>query len=463
MALPRPYPGTANLALPDPPSPAPTDAPPAPEGPETGAPGPDPTLVHLRVRLQGVLDALTILDGVAPEDDLLGPIRMACEALAPEVANPGAAVVPMFRRPLPDDLEGFERDLGRVEQAILAADAAIPMLLFRKRFDARDLPRPALARYAALLAANLGTDAERRDRVEMLVTRMVTVETPGGLVRLEDRSRVWSLLRQVTGARQMAPEARDRVLRYLADQGERLSHFKDSGALFEEGFYANVYGYKLALREQMLDPQVLYAIAWLNAAVTNFNRLHAPDSEAAIHARAKAVRQEVHGVFHLGRNLEQAATTQRFEVFRDQARAQARVQVLSAKGAGLSAARPARRAPLEIPWRRVVQVLAVGLVVFGGAQVVHQWRATHRYQQITEDQARALAPWVEAASRDPDDGTLLGTVDPALWQALAPRARRQAGEALAQDLSASGTLAALLTSNGHPVLQIDGGRVVYVQ
>ena len=85
---------------------------------------------------QGVLDALTILGRVAPEDDLLGPIRMACEALVPEVADPGAEVVPMSRRPLPGDLEGFERDLGRMEQAILAADAAVPMLVFRKRFDA---------------------------------------------------------------------------------------------------------------------------------------------------------------------------------------------------------------------------------------------------------------------------------------------------------------------------------------
>ena len=430
------------------------------------AAGPDPAVVRLRMRLQGVLDALTILGRVAPEDDLLGPIRMACEALVPEVADPGAEVVPMFRRPLPDDLEGFERDLGRVEQAILAADAAVPMLLFRKRFDARDLPRPALARYAALLAANLGTDAERRDRVEMLVTRMVTVETPGGLVRLEDRSRVWSLLRQVTGSRQMAPEDRDKVLGFLTEQGERLSHFESTEALFQEGFYANVYGYKLALRERMLDPQVLYAIAWLNAAITNFNRLRAPESEAAIHARAKAVRQEVHGVFHLGRNLEQAATTQRFEVFRDQARAQARVQVVSAKGAGLSAARPRHRARLqevEVPWRRVAQVLAVVLVVFGGARVIRQWQTTHRYEQITEDQARSLAPWIEDASRDPGDGTLLGEVDPALWQALSPVARKLAADALARDLSAGGTLAVLLTSDGHPVIQIDRGQVVYVQ
>lgn len=423
---------------------------------------PDPAAVRLRVRLQTILDALSVLEGVAPGDDLLGPIRLACETLVPGTG--GGEVIPLFRMALPADLARFEHDLDRVEQAILTADAAIPMLLFRKRFDAGDLPRPAIARYAALLAENLGSDAERRDRVELLVTRMVSFEGDDGRVHLHDRSRVFARLRQVAGGRRLDPAARSRVLRFIAEQGERLAGFRDADALFESGFHANVYGYKLALRDQMLDPEVLYGIAWLNAQVTNFHRAHAPASERAIHARVQEVRREVHGVLETGARLSRSETTRRFEALRVKARARdrelERLEWIPTKRFTVVSAPPE---PFEMPWRRVARWVAVAIIVVGGITLGRNYRATHRFHRIPDVQAETMAPWVLHASLGPGDAALVGAVDPQAWHALDPKARRAGAQDLAQLLASDGTRSAVLTSNGRLAIQIDGGRVVYVQ
>lgn len=419
--------------------------------PEPPTDVPSATEVELRRRLRTVVEAAGILRRIVPADDLLAPVEAACLALGPELERVTAAGV--GREPLPADLEALDEKLGAVESALLAADAAVPMLLFRKRFDLDALSPAAVGRYAAFLAAHLGSDAERRDRIDLLVTRMVSERDEAGRTRMREKTEVAAFLRQVSGGQRLPEDRRTRAVRFFAEQVARLVRLDGPLAVFDSGLYGETYAFKLSLREGYLDPDVLYAAASFNVSLGRYQSIHRSVSRNALADAARRVKSEVQSVFTTERVRAAETATQRYERSRMVEKAAARTGRVTVA---------ARHKPL--PLARVVRVAAAVLVVAGGAYVLS---GLHRSRQTVVDPTdlASLSP-VLASGRTIEGAStvFVGAVDATRWKALDADARRETAHEIAGRLGTQWDIeAALVASGGRAAIQIDQGKVVFVQ
>ena len=92
-----------------------------------------------------------------------------------------------------------------------------------------------------------------------------------GDYRLLDRQAAKAVLRDMVGGleNRIGDEERQQTLNTISDALAKLSGYKSLEAFFESGYYLDVYGYKLSGRNQLVDPEILYNTAALNAAILN--------------------------------------------------------------------------------------------------------------------------------------------------------------------------------------------------
>jgi len=408
----------------------------------------------LWTRVRGLVGALQIVEGAAPAHDRLVALRGACAELACAFEAPG-------RLPLAADREALDRVVERAEQELLAVDDEVVPGALRAHLDAWPPPPQALGGYAAVLAASLGDDIGRRNRLELLVTRLLTEDCePGGRVVVETCDETRELLLRVTGGRQLSDDARRTALEVLADHRRRVEALASPEALFESGLYANLYAYKLALHGLILDFNVLYAVAGLNAAISNLFRAHEVPVDGALQARFRAARRGVQRTIQAACRVEPAPQAARFEPtpLLDPL---AEVRVVSASGRSRSIITP-DFTPLRNDGslaKRVLTVLLLAMLPFAAGSM----RASPGFGPLSDAEVQQLAPWVGRASLSAGGKALAATVEPATWNALDRASRQEKAEALARALAERDTNAAILSSAGRMVIQIEKAQVVYVQ
>ncbi|HEX4621686.1 MAG TPA: hypothetical protein VH208_08985, partial [Myxococcaceae bacterium] len=117
-------------------------------------------------RIQAVRDAAAILWAAGAEPKRLDALKRECDEMD----------VDLFMVPagegLADAAAKVSGALAELERRLLETDASVEMKSFRAVSLSAWRSAP-LARYAGLLARNLGLDAERRDRVDYLVAWIV--------------------------------------------------------------------------------------------------------------------------------------------------------------------------------------------------------------------------------------------------------------------------------------------------
>ncbi|MCC6334187.1 MAG: hypothetical protein IT380_09395 [Myxococcales bacterium] len=379
----------------------------------------------------------------------------ALDELRDRLARDFNALVTLEGAALDEALRGLESAVHKYEQDLEALDRAIPMGWFRGHFDASQASSVALADYASLLGRQVGDSPVRLDRIQFLLTRVVSFFlAPEDATTARRRELLAEALPQV----EIDDESRQTAVAFLRDAAQRATGFKRLAQIVSSGFFVDVRGYKLSLRTKLLDPDVMAAAIELNEAVNdNLRRLAEADAPAGkeIEAHLADVDQRIKSIFQKLRE-DETATELRFEHWlRRNAQKRARKAA-----ADKPLFKPAGRG--KKVHRRVVMgaVLAALLLVMWA-----RWPSRGSLAELPPQELAALCAVLKAGAVGPAHSPkiFVGQIDPARWALMSLDARREAASALATKLRERGLLAGTVMMEQQVVIQVEGGRLILVQ
>ena len=213
--------------------------------------------------------------------ELLEAVGLEHSAVAELLRTMGAGWAAFERVVAASNPEAYGREIASLEETVrsvettfFALDAAVPMALFRKSFDASKPPAPKLVEsYIRLLASRRFRTSEARDRFEFLITRLLTTRDENGRVELGLRQWAERVLSLVIRPPYVADETiRDTAVQFFEQAAEEIERFKTIEALTGSELYLELRGYKLWLRVHTLDVDILWAIVSLNVTISNHIR-----------------------------------------------------------------------------------------------------------------------------------------------------------------------------------------------
>ncbi len=392
-------------------------------------------------------------------------------------------------------LDELERAIMRIEDRLLVLDEFVPQDKFRARVTKEKHAPKLLLRYARLLACRRFNVGYRRDRFEHLVNELLTVATSDGRWRLLPRDKARPVLMQLLSGQAPSSQdgGREAAVAYLRESLERLAAIATHEEFFESGFFLDVYGYKISMRDQATSPEFLYLSIALNAEIHNrveswiagLERLHkanqltqdGPPREYLL-SQLRSQEEAVQSVFGSFRHPK------------DKAQAQAQAQAQQANARALAqetkeTKQEVRKAPKkkkkeekQISGAESLQQLAKQQMIrfavlstliaasFGYVLTstgILSFAADDNGGMIAPAQVHDLSPLIEFAFRMDNGKWLRGTVKDPQWRALDTTQRRGAAERFAKKLAQAGIPNAELMVYKTAAIRIDLGVISYVE
>lgn len=367
--------------------------------------------------------------------------------------------VTLHGQALEDVVRHVESEVLAFERELETFDRRLPMHWFRENFDPSTTSSVALADYGSLLARHVGDSTLRLDRVQFVFTRVIAF-----FVRPADATpeRRRALLAEALPPVAVDPEARATAVAFLRDAARRVASFRTVSELTGSGFFVDVGGYKISLREKLLDPEVMSAAIELNSAVTETIHRLAGEGGVDRETLKQHLREadgQIRSIFRKLR-VDETATQQQFDdwVARSRAREQAKKPApkVDVKVA-FSAPTPVRAST----WRK----LAAGALLV--AAVVLFFRADRGggLEALSDADLARLSPLLVEGGVAPPDAPMVfvGRIDKAKWALLSLEDRKKAAEALAQSLTGRGLAAGTVMLEDTVVVQIEAGKPLLVQ
>ncbi len=350
----------------------------------------------------------------------------------------------------------FEEHSRRLESSVLALereleqfDARIPTTSFQERFDRLKASTSALADYAAVLGEHLGGGLARVDRVQFLLTRAIRSFT--GDEYLEPAERV-ALLAGLLPEVRIDPEVRHSAIDGFEETAHRLDRFPSLELLLESGLFDELGGFKVSLREQLLDPEVMSALIELDAAISvAVGRLceGLPEREQAFAAHLALVDARLERMFAQLR-AEDAQLRERFDEWVARPRKKKPASAAVPLFVPAAPRRPSRR----------IGAMALALVVFVVIGVVRRHGGGH-LRPLEPADLHLLSPVLAKGAVDPP--FFLGQVDRVGWAGLDPLRRREAAGRLARALERRGWPIGTVMLDDQVVMQLEQGEPLLVQ
>lgn len=396
---------------------------------------------------------LALLSAMLPDTDEGNALEETKKRLEQEfnalVLQEGTALDDAVRR-IESDVLKFERDLE-------ALDRSIPMGWFREHFDASQASSVALADYASLLGRYVGDSPLRLDRIQFLLTRVVSF-----FMAPEDAStgRRIELLGEALPRVEVDETARDTAVAFLHDAARRVSSFSRMNEVIASGFFVDIRGYKLSLRQQLLDPAIMAAAIELNEAVNdNMRRLAEADAPAGKEMEAHLAEVDAHikSIFTQLRE-DETATQQQF--VRWLARnAEKRLKGAPKPTAFTPAGKKKKSAKLD---RRVVLSVILLLAI---AITWARWPGGALLKELSKAELAQLSPLLVSGTVAPakNPRIFVGQVDKSRWALLPLAERRQAAESLSLALGAHGWFSGTVMLEQQVVIQVEQGQLLIVQ
>ncbi len=373
-------------------------------------------------------------------------------------------------------LDELERAATRIEERLLAIDAYVPQEAFCARINKDKHPPKVLLRYARMIGSRRFSVGFRRDRFEFLVTELLTAKGTNGLLRLLPRDKAKAVLQQLlTGLPQPSDEsAKESAVAYLREQLERLSTLETHKDFFDSGFFMDVHGYKVSMREHATSPEFLYLSVALNVEIQNriegwiatieglqkANQLSqdGPPREY-LYGQLRAQEESVQSVFGGFRQPKERAAQQapqRQQEPKVSAKTGKRNAVRQTKGSS-ELAELFRNEMLKLAVAGVVSLLSLGYVLYATGTVSVTDNAIDYYEN---GRMEALSPLLVRAVSS--DHKFDGVFEPHKWHALDAHARQDAADRLAAQLKAAGVSSANISSNRVLAVTIEQGLVSFV-
>lgn len=354
-----------------------------------------------------------------------------------------------------DALRPLESAVQQLEQKLVALDGQVPMGWFREHFDPSQASSVALADYATILGRVTEPDPTRLDRIQFLLTRLVSF-----FISPEDDSpaRRRQLLAEALPPSSLAANTRETVVAFCHDAIRRLGTFSRLKELMDSGFFVDVRGYKLSLRQQLLDPDVMAAVIDLNGATSDtLDRLATAEQQEqgkALEEHLAEVDQRIKAIFKQLR-VDESEKTKAFEAW-----------IERSKGDRAAGRRPGAREfmALHANRREDKRLLlgAITLILF--LVMLFRLPANDKLRTYSEAECRNLSPLiVSGATPAASPNIFVGTIDKSRWALMDLPSRTEAAVALAKKVQERGWTAATIMLEEQVVIQIEQGNVLVVQ
>jgi hypothetical protein len=360
-------------------------------------------------------------------------------------------------------IDHLDKLLTRIEDKLLAVDETVGDEAFRMRWTKeRDSPK-GLLRYARLLASRRFNVGFRRDRFEALAQELLTARAPSGQLLLMPRSKAGPVLQQLLrglSSQPAKPQDRSAAISYLRDALDRLQSLAGARQFFDSGFFVDVHGYKVTMHDRITHPEFLFLCVALNVEIHNRLRQwsdpksrsdgSSPPPLASLQAQLRAQEQSVHEVFGNFRKPRELTPV--------------------APGSGQPTSRKAAsKKPSRVPasgGHSVLLFVIAGLFMLGalGANLVTTGVITLKKpaQVVSQSELRGLSPLLLRGSLSADGSRFDGLISRPIWQQLDPKQRRARADQLALRLSKLGVQQARLFAYKTRAIEVESGRVVYV-
>lgn len=353
-------------------------------------------------------------------------------------------------------LSKLESIVQQLEQKLEALDAQIPMGWFRDHFDPSQASSVALADYATLLGRHAGDDQSRLDRIQFLLTRLLSF-----FVSPQDDTPALrrQLLAEALPPPTLAAGVREAVVAFCHDAIRRLGTFTQLKELIDSGFFVDVRGYKLSLRQKLLDPDVMAAVIELNEATSlTLDRLAEAEQEQgqALEAHLAEVDLRIKAIFKQLR-VDESDKTERFEAWLK----------VSADTKRTGKRRPTAAEYMALgPSRKDDKRLILGGIAFVlGLVLLFRIPSPDGLHTLSDADCAQLSPLVVSCATAPAKAPriFIGEVDKSRWALMDGAARREAALHLAEQVAARGWVAATVMLEEQVVIQIEAGNVLVVQ
>jgi hypothetical protein len=406
----------------------------------------------VRRQVSGALAAVEVYRALGVDDTRLSSAAAEVDAVGAQLERRGVDATVTGRT-------------GQLVELVLGIDDAIEPAWFRTVLTTRAASSESLARYAAFLVGQEGEPA-RRQRVEALALHLLTRRSSDGELELIDEKEVVGLLARISPLALADDAQRGAAAAFFLDTAQQLGELEHFDALFDDGLYMNLLGYRRALRWAGLDPGILYASILLDVAITNqmLRQLRAERAPAERWlARAQEEERKVAAIFRdaeaLEDNPEDAFETQLdryIEVLRN-------LDGSITLPSGDRTFSNEERAQLKKrAIRNAAAVALAGALLFGAVQLA--FRGENDLKGLSPERLQALSSYLsEGQLSDGDARVLLATIDEDRWALATPKERKQAAKRLARRLANIDVTGAIVSLGKRPVIQIEGGVVVYVR
>jgi hypothetical protein len=333
--------------------------------------------------------------------------------------------------------------IARNENILFDIDAAMPMSWFRERFarigDNRvdeEMSAASLSNAAAFLGRR-ARDISRIDRIEFIVSRLLTRELPDGQLEALPPGEFFELLDQLAISAHADADTREKAVKFCLSVAQRLQEATSIESLLAGGAYLELQGYKKSLREQRLDPAILSACVLVSVAITNrLVRLAAVEGlgQRALLARVASTEISAESILSAVEETEAVPVPQ-------------------------TSPKPARQRDdprVRLAAACVASVVAWILSAPGGPSAIQE--------EIPQERCGTISLVLQSATIS--DGSpprlLVGRVHPTKWAALKPDERRRAAEALVRGAREEQAATALFYSGERLVALIEDGEVTWI-
>ena len=362
------------------------------------------------------------------------------------------------------------RELQRLEDRVLRHDDDVPPAALPPHLATNPACQAqALCRYARLLASRPFSLAGRFEHFDLVCTELLCSIDQAGRYSLRPRDEARALLREILGGFDTPQDAQEAqtVASGFTDAAARLAATSSLESLLGDGVYMDLYGYKLAHRNALKHPEVLYGAVSLNAELHNFVEAHrgcalSREECSALLAQQRAQVREI---------LEPAAS----KPLRRTSPSDATLRRLSAEPARSTPETQRRATPTNqqrstrnaetLRRRKLVAVTAVAtcVVVLAGAWLAG--RATHGVTALQRAELERLSPLLERGWLVEELGSthLKGAARQHLWQAMRQSERQDAAAALVASLRAAHVQNAIVQAGDATAIEIHQGMLVQLQ
>jgi len=401
-------------------------------------------------QIAAISDLLDILKELGAEADHVKVVEQAVAACTGGFEGLGK----LDSKGYAERLSAYEEALGVGEETALDVDAAISMNAFRSWYDRTPRPQEVLLRYASLLGGARRLKDVQRDRLEFVVTRLISKKVDDERLAMSPRAEAAPILDYVIRRRPAIKDhERSDAVMFFRDASLQLTNLHSLDDVFKGGFYLDVRGYKVALRDQLLDPDVLYAAVALNAAIHNrieeMRELEAR-SKNSLHGMLGKDDEEVRKVFMKRASLR---TDERFEETR---RYLEKYRQNVEKGT--TRTKMSRRT-----MNRLLLSGGIGATGLGALKLILREINTVRALSATE--LERLSPILESGgfSEGESESVFMGQVASEAWLALSAEERSSAAEELRDALRRRTVRAAWITRGENQAIHIANSVVVSVE